>query len=168
MSTHHFEEKIEEGERNLNMWHWQTVQGFVDVRSCCATFVFSLKYSVRPLPAPRLMKHTMAIEQPWIHSAILRSSQATASCSEERKGNPEEGTREEEQSLTRASINRSCPSHVGLAACSTNPVLCTPICQLPHFCVSVWVCFMRARVGKKQNHLECAVCLCLRVRERLF
>lgn len=109
-------------------------------------------------------KHTMATEQPWMHSAILPSS--TAGCLVE----VEKKSREEGQSLTQVSeqvkpglLRRSALVCVGVAARSTNlisidsSVRChksTVFC----YCVIVFVC--------EGNHRsECATGVCLRASE---
>ncbi len=113
----------------------------------CYFSVPSLKYSVSPLSSLGLTKHTMATEQPWIHSAILPSSQPTAGCSEECKRSSEEGRRRNDshshtsicEQIQSGTIRSSPPISVGVAACSTNLHLCKPICQMPHVCISVTV-----------------------------
>lgn len=73
-----------------------------------AALLFCPVFEVTPLSSLRLTKHTMATEQPWIHAAILPSSQP--GCSE---GSREEGQRMEDRHSSQASMYRSKSGTIG-------------------------------------------------------
>lgn len=169
---YHFVEKKRKGEGLCDVPLTETARVCWCYKLLCYFSVLSLKYSVSPLSSPRLTKHTMATEQPWIHSAILPSSRRTEGRLEERK--KEQERRDERrggQPLTQEvqvqsrTIRSSPLVHVGVAACSTNLILCKPICQMPHVNSFLLLCEC---VYASEKTCASVPLVCVWERERIF
>lgn len=137
------------------MCHWhRNRKGFYwCYKLLCYFSVPSLKYSVGPLSSPRLTKHTVATEQPWIHWAILPSSQERS-----KRGWTKEGG----QPITQASTSRSDTSGTVGSPPLISLISAKPIRQTPR------VKFLFSVAVRVWQNIICVRTTCLRVRETIL